>query len=173
MSEIVEGFGTDERQRIAALRREGRFFWVDASLSEVSNEGLREALAIPEHAMRPTLDFSPDTPPSRKFHADGQHVVFGFTCYVAASALPGPVPYRLRPVEVHVLVSGEYLLTVHEEQVSLPDLLPTYSAEGRSEQYVVYVILDAMVVTGFDALNEAEQALEGLQVMSSDLRGAG
>jgi magnesium transporter len=179
MAEIVEGFGTDERQRIAGLRREGRFFWLDASLTEMSKEDLGEALGVPEHAMRPLLDFDPETPPSRQFHADGQHVVFGFSCYIEMTGRPGEVPglpdevaYRLRPVEVHVLVSGEYLLTVHEEHVSLPDLLPAYSQEGRSEQYVVYAILDAMTATVFDALHEAEQALEGLQVMSTDLGGA-
>jgi magnesium transporter len=172
MSEIVEGLASNERERIAALRRDGHFFWVDVSLTEMSEEDLGEALDIPEHAMRPLLDFNPDTPPSRKFHADGQHVVFGFTCYVEATPLPGPVPYRLHPIEVHVLVSGEYMLTVHQEQVSLPELLPSYTPEDRSEQYVVYAILDAMSVTVFDALHEAEQALQGLQVMSTDLRGA-
>ena len=45
-------------------------------------------------------------------------------------------------------------------------MLPGYSAEGRSEQYVVYAVLDAMVGTAFDALNETELALEGLQVMA-------
>ena len=42
---------------------------------------------------------------------------------------------------------------------------PNYSPEGRSEQYVVYVVLDAMVATAFDALSATELALEGLQVL--------
>jgi magnesium transporter len=71
-----------------------------------------------------------------------------------------------------VLISGDYLLTVHEERVSLPGLLSPDLPEGRSEQYVVYSILDAMVATGFDALNEAELTLEGLQLMSTDLRAS-
>ena len=53
MAEIVEGFGTDERQRIAGLRREGQFFWLDASLTDMSAEDLGEALEVSEHAMRP------------------------------------------------------------------------------------------------------------------------
>jgi magnesium transporter len=67
-----------------------------------------------------------------------------------------------------VLISGQYALTVHVEAVSLPDLLEVHPPEGRSEQYFVYAILDAMVGTAFDALDEVESTLEGLQLMSSD-----
>jgi magnesium transporter len=67
-----------------------------------------------------------------------------------------------------VLVQGDYLLTVHRERAELPALLAGYTPEGRSEQYVVYAVLDAMVGTGFDALNDAELALEGLQLESTE-----
>ena len=56
--------------------------------------------------------------------------------------------------------------------MSLPEPLDPTIPEGRSEQYIVYAILDAMVDTGFDALNETELTLEGLQLMSTDLRAA-
>ena len=42
-------------------------------------------------------------------------------------------------------VSGEYLLTLHEERVALTEQVALKVAEGRSEQYVVYSVLDAMV----------------------------
>ena len=69
-----------------------------------------------------------------------------------------------------MLVSGAYLLTVHEERVSLPNVLAPYTPEGRSEQYVIYAVLDAMVASAFDALNEVELTLDDLAVMSTDLR---
>jgi magnesium transporter len=78
----------------------------------------------------------------------------------------------MHAIEVNVLVHGDYLLTVHRERVSLPGLLPSYHAEGRSEQYVVYAVLDAMVATAFDALNSTELALEGLQVLTGETRNA-
>ena len=59
-----------------------------------------------------------------------------------------------------MLVSGDYLLTVHEERVSLPDVLAPYTPEGRSEQYVIYAVLDAMVASAFEALNELELTLD-------------
>ena len=71
-----------------------------------------------------------------------------------------------------MLVHGDYLLTVHREPVSLPELLPGYSADGRSEQYIVYAVLDAMVATAFDALNDTELALEGMQVLAGSIGSA-
>ena len=72
-----------------------------------------------------------------------------------------------------MLVCGDYVLTLHEERVSLPQLLAPYVPEGRSDQYVVYALIDAMVGTAFDALNEVELTLDDLAVMSTDLAGGG
>ena len=46
---------------------------------------------------------------------------------------------------VNVLVHGDFLLTVHERDVDLPELVAEGGiAAGRSESYVVYVVLDGM-----------------------------
>ena len=42
--------------------------------------------------------------------------------------------------------------------------------EGRSERYAVYAILDAMVGTAYDALNDIELTIGDLQGEASDLR---
>jgi magnesium transporter len=172
VSEIVEGVGAPEREQIAGLLAREAFFWVDVSLRETSGANLREALDIPGEAVEPLVDFREDAAPSRKFHSDGKRVVFTFSCFLEQAESPDGIPQPLRPIEVHVLISGDYLLTVHEEPVSLPKLLAPETPEGRSEQYVVYAILDAMVATGFDALNEAELTLEGLQLVSTDMGAA-
>jgi magnesium transporter len=174
MGEMIEGIGPAERERIEALRKAGKFFWVDVSLPQTSPEELAEVLDIPAHALDRLVDFRQDTAPSRKFHADGEHVVFAFSCFLESDEEESGVgtDLPLRPLEAHVLISGEYLLTLHQERVSLVDLLDPDPPEGRSEQYIVYSILDAMVSTGFDALNEAELTLEGLQVMSTDMRSS-
>lgn len=172
MSEIVEGLSGSERQRIADLRAGGHFFWADLSLAQTSAEELAEVLSIPPHALRPLLDFGHGEPPSRKFHADGEHVVFPFHCYVETAREAGEDVPRLGAVEVNVLVHGDYLLTLHRERLSLPAILPGYSPDGRSEQYVVYAVLDAMVGSAFDALNDTELALEGLQVLAGESASA-
>jgi magnesium transporter len=170
MTELVEGLGTAERERIGALRQSHRFFWIDLSLSEAGRDDLREVLGVPERALGPLFDFRDDVTVSRKFFADGQMVVFAFSCYLEAGESAGGSRYRLRPVKVHVVVSGDYLLTLHEERVSLPGVLAPDMPEGRSEQYVVYTVLDSMLATEFDALNETELALERLGLTSSDMR---
>jgi magnesium transporter len=170
MTEIVEGLDGANRERIEELRRGGRFLWIDVQLSETSAQELGEVLDIPKRALEALLGFGEDRPSARKLYTDGKHVVFAFTCYLDSTQLADDDPYRLRPVEVHLLVCGDYLLTLHEERVSLPDLLAPYTPEGRSEQYLVYAVLDAMIVSAFDALNEVELALDDLAVMSTDLR---
>ena len=76
----------------------------------------------------------------------------------------------MRPVETRVLVSGEYLLTLHEEPVSLTKLLAPDLSQGRSGQYVVYSVLDSMVATAFAALNELELVLDDLTMKSTEMR---
>jgi magnesium transporter len=157
MGEIVEGLDAAARERIHSLLAGGRFFWLDVRLAEVDPEELRSTLEIPDAAFEALMGF--DRPSTRKFHADEGHVAFSFSAYS-----------DLDPIEVHVLVTGDFLLTLHEVAVSLPELLEPFMPEGRSEQYIVYAVLDAMVASAFDALNDIEVSLDDLAVGSSDLR---
>jgi magnesium transporter len=172
MSEIVEGLDGGQRERIASLRSDGRYFWIDVCTEGLTPELLGEGLDIPPHALGPLLDFQRGGLASRRFHADGQHVIFPFNAYLETSRPEGEDGPRLEAIDLNVLVHGDYLLTVHRERISLPAQLPGYSAEGRSEQYIVYAVLDAMVGTAFDALNDTELALEGLQAMAGDVGNA-
>jgi magnesium transporter len=171
MTEIVEGLDGTARERIAALRASGRFFWIDVTLSERADD-VGEVLGIPPGPLHALLGFGAHQRSSRKFHADGRYVAFAFSCYVAPAEPDADQPsHHLRPVEVHVLVSGDYLLTLHKAPVSLPELLSPCMPEGRSEGYAVYAVLDAMVASAFDTLNAVERALDNLAVQSTDLRG--
>jgi magnesium transporter len=170
MTEIVEGLAGAQRDRIGALRRDGRFFWVDVSLADTAADDLGAALGIPEDVFRPLLGFGNDLASRRKFHSDGRYVVFAATCYLESAQVAGRGHRRLRPVEVHVLVCGDYVLTLHEERVSLPRLLAPYTSGDRSDQYVVYAVLDAVVASAFDELNDVELTLDDLALMSTDLR---
>ena len=167
MSEVVEGLSEAARGRIEKLRAEGHFFWLDLCTDGLGPDDLDSALGLPAEATRPLLDFDRGERPSRRFIASRQQVVFPFHCYVEEE-LESDEPPPLRTVEVNVLVHGDFLLTTHRESISLPTLLPRYSSEGRSEQYVVYAVLDAMVATSFDALSDAELALEKLQTSATE-----
>ena len=161
MTEVLHGLDTAERERVAALRAEGRFFWLDVSLSETSHEDLVDALGIHERVLG-ALRSTRDGYPSRAFYADGESVVFALRCYVELESEEGQAGYRLRPIEVQLLVTSDYLLTLHDEPVSLPAALAPDLPPQRSKPYVVYSVLDAMFATTSDALDEIEMKLDTL-----------
>ena len=149
---MLTGLDAGDRERIAALRAQERFFWLDASLSETSREELVDVLGVPERALRG---------PSR-VHADGESVDFVLGCYVALERPAETAAYRLRPIQVEVVVTSDYLLTLHDERVALPAVLAIDLPQGRSKGYVVYSVLDAMLVSTSDALEEVEESLDSL-----------
>jgi magnesium transporter len=157
--EMLSGLDAAERERVAALRGEGRFFWLDVSLSETSRDDLVDALAIPERAL-PALASSGDASASRTFHADRESVVFAVRCSIESEAPAEDAAYR--HVEVHVLVTGDYMLTLHEERISLPAVLAPELPEERGKPYVVYAVLEAMLATTADELVEIERRLDAI-----------
>lgn len=172
MTDVLYGLEhVQQRERVAALRAQGRFFWLDVSLSETSREDLRDALGVPERALQ-TLGRSGDTYTSRAV-ADSESVVFHLVCYVEPAAAPPAASHRLRPVRVHAVVTGDYLLTLHEERVALPSVLGLQRLEERSKGYVVYSVLDMMVASAFSALEEVGLSLDALAASLTDGRGGG
>jgi magnesium transporter len=158
---MLSGLDATVRERVAVLREQGRFFWLDVSLSETSRDDLVDALRVPERAL-PALPTSDDAPASRTFHADGESVVFALRCYVETGVPADEASYGLRPVKVRVLVTSDYLLTLHEERVSLPAVLAPDRSEERSKPHVVYAVLEAMLETTSDALGEVERRLDAI-----------
>ena len=171
MTEVLYGLDTAERERVAALRAERRFFWLDVSLSETSHEDLVDALGIHERvpgALRSTRDGYP----SRAFHADEESVVFALRCYLELQP-ERRAGYRLRPIEVQLLVTSDYLLTLHDERVSLPEVLALDLPSRRSKPYVLYSVLAAMFATTSDALDETELKLDTLAAEVTEGGGKG
>jgi magnesium transporter len=173
VTEVLYGLGVAERERVAALRTEGRFFWLDVSLSDTSREDLVDALGIPERAQG-ALNSTRGGYASRALHADGQSVVFALRCFVELEAeVDAAAGYRLRPIAVHVVVTSEYLLTLHDERVSLPARLVPDLPQERSKRYVVYSVLDAMLATTSEALDEVELRLDALGEAWTEGEGGG
>jgi magnesium transporter len=172
VTEVLHGLDAVERERVAALRSEGRFFWLDVSLSETSHDDLVDALGVDERALG-ALRSTRDGYASRAFHADGGSVVFALRCYVELEPVDEQAAYRLRPMEVQVVVTSDYLLTLHDERVSLPAVLAPDLPPGRSKRYVVYSVLDAMLATTSAALDEVELRLDALVAAWTEGDGGG
>ena len=64
--------------------------------------------------------------------------------------------------------STDYLLTLHPERVSLPAVLAPELPPGRGRRYAVSSILDAMLASAFDALEELELTLDALAATWTD-----
>jgi magnesium transporter len=171
IAEVLFGFNHAERERVIALREQDRFFWLDISVSEPSRDDLVEALGIPDGAVRALWGGDANVP--QAFYADGESVVFALRCYAGSDTAAAGGTHRLRPLRVQVLVTGEYLLTLHEEDVSLPAALGLELPKERSRRYVVYAVLDGMLATTFRALEEVELTLDEVAERWSDDGGAG
>jgi magnesium transporter len=172
VTEVLYGLDAAERERVAALRAEGRFSWLDVSLSETSRDDLVDALDVDERALG-ALRSTRDGYASRAFHADGESVVFALRCYLELEPVEEQAAYRLRPMEVQVVVTSDYLLTLHDERVSLPAVLAPDLPPGRSKRYVVYSVLDALVATTSAALDEVELRLDALVAAWTEGDGGG
>jgi magnesium transporter len=158
-------------QRMAELRRRGGFPWIDLTISGSDGVGdIGELFGIPERALVALGDFDPARPIPRKLHADADQVVFPFFCINQPGAsIEGPAQ-AIEPIEVHVLVHGDFLLTVHHERCdALEALREQELPEGRDEQYIVYLVLDAMTDTVFDVLAGIQGEMEDLE---DELTGA-
>jgi magnesium transporter len=167
VTEVLVGLDVAQRERVAALRGQGRFFWLDASVRETRREDLQELLDTAGGALG-ALSASGDHRGSRAFHVDGASIGFALRCFVGSRAPDGADASELGPLRVHVVVTGEYLLTLHEEQVSLPALLAPDLPSDRGSRYVVYAVLDAMLATTFDALEEVELTLDALAAWTAE-----
>lgn len=169
MTEVLYGLDDADRKRVAELRAQGRFFWLDTSLSGTTRDDLRDALRISERALS-ALPRSGEPYATRTVVADGESVLFALRCYVEREAGTVATTRRLRPVTVYVVVHADYLLTLHEERVLLPSVLSVEPAEERGKAYVVYSLLDMMLASTFSALEEVELRLDALAASLTDGR---
>jgi magnesium transporter len=170
---LISGLGPAELAECRHCRQSDRFFWLDvmvdgAELTAASaRDRLNTELQVPEHALNVLFDFSEETPPLRKYHADGDHVVFAFNSITRPEAPLEEGALAIDPVEVHVLVHGDYLLTVHDRPARLQPAPEESPPVERGEKYLVFFALFEMTITLFEALNyvgEQLQKLEGGEV---------
>ena len=111
---------------------------------------------------------SGDSRASRTLHADGASIGFVLRCYLEPDPPADQAASRLRPVRVDVIITADYLVTLHDERVSLPTVLAPELPPERGPRYVVYAVLDAMLETTFDGLEEVELTLDALAATWTD-----
>jgi magnesium transporter len=162
MKNAFEGLAGNE-ERIAEVLRAGEYFWLDLDVTEPGVERMEEVLGVPEHARAVLFDFASEETLPRRFYADDEHVVFPFLCIRRADAPVEDVD-AFEPLEVRVLVHGTYVVTAHRGPCEpLAHLIGQALPQKRTERYLVYAVLEEMVVSIFEALENVESAIEEVE----------
>jgi Mg2+ and Co2+ transporter CorA len=163
-----------EAERVARMRAAGEFFWADLDLAhEGALEAIAEAFGIDEGAAAALGEFRRATSPARKVHVDDDLIVFRFWCIGRPDAgVQGGIDV-IDPFQVNVALHGDFLLTVHEKPHDVPgEVVAGMIPKGRGERYAVYLALDGMTNTIFEAMANIELAVGELEtgLLRSGLR---
>ena len=149
---------TFDSEQITDHRRRDEFFWLDlAQPSDQDLDALREALDLHPMALEDTREFGQR--PKVDAYQDYVLIVF-FT------ALESDDPERVvHPVEVHVYVSGHWIVTVHREPLPLLQRLhdELEPAGTHEEDYLVYRILDGLTDAFFPAVVALEDRIDAVE----------
>jgi magnesium transporter len=141
---------------IDELTARGEFFWLDlpgAGPEELTRLG--ERFGWHPLALEDTLHFEQRP----KLDRYGDHMLLVF--YGARQGEAGTPEM----IEVHVVVSGDWVITVRREPCAALDALRTrLTQEGdHYEQFVVYRVLDALTDTFFPVLSAIDDQIDELE----------
>ncbi len=146
-------------ETIASLRERDDFFWIDLSNPAGEEiERLGEALGLHPLALEDTREFGQRP----KLDPYGHHVLFVF--YTAHAT--GDPAWPAEPLEVHVYLSGTFMVTVRRDECTAIDDLHTSLAEAATEdeEVLIYRLLDTLTDAYYpviEAIEERVDAREG------------
>jgi magnesium transporter len=145
-------------ERLADRRRRDEFFWLDlVSPSEADLDALRDELGLHKMALEDTREFGQR--PKVDSYPDFVLVVF----YTAR--LGEDEDRVVEPVEVHVYVSGSWIVTVRRRPcMMLDDLHEVLVPEGtEKEEYLVYRIFDGLTDAFYPAISAIEERIDAVE----------
>ena len=147
-----------EREQIADHRRRDEFFWLDLGQPATADlDALQSALDLHPMALEDTREFGQR--PKADAYRDYVLIVF-------YTALESSDPDRVvQPAEVHVYVSGEWIVTVHQQPLPLLERLHHELAPAgtQEEDYLVYRIFDGLTDAFFPAVAAIEEQIDALE----------
>jgi magnesium transporter len=152
----VQIFDRIDRGKIADLLRRDEYFWLDlADPSEEDVRTLGEVFSFHPLALEDTLKRGQRP----KLDDFGEYM---FLVYYGAEIEDGG---EVKLVEVHAFLSGGYLVTVHTGSCgALDEARERLDAQSpRSEQFVIYRVLDGLTDTFFPVLDKVDERIESLE----------
>ncbi len=148
-------FDRIEKGEIAELLKRDEYFWLDLTAAgEAEVAELKDVFGFHPLALEDTLKRSQRP----KLDDFGEYMFLVY--YGAEEAEHGEVEM----VEVHAFLSGGYIVTTHSRRCSaLEEVRQRLEAQApRSEQFVVYRVLDALTDTFFPVLDHLDDRIERL-----------
>jgi magnesium transporter len=151
--QVLEAIDPDE---IARLRAAGQFFWLDLdSPTGAQIDELAEIFGLHPVAVEDTKEFGQR--PKLDDYESFLHLVF----YGLSRDESGDYG----PVEVHVYVSGEAIVTLHHDgcEALYEAMRRAARAPDTAEEVVVYHVLDALTDSFFPALEQMDDAIDDIE----------
>lgn len=146
-----------EREAVVEHVERRRFFWLD--LEDPSDEQLQQ--------LAQTFDLHPLTyEDARTFNQRPKFEEYdSYVFLVAYGVDPGESSGEALLREVHIIISGDYVVTIHRSRLqALEDLRERYRHQRvRSEQFLVYKILDAIISTFFPVLTRIDDDIDEIE----------
>jgi magnesium transporter len=147
-----------DEDRIAGHRKDDEFFWLDLESPDNADvDALQAALGLHPMALEDTREFG-QRPKVDVYQA--------YVLVVFFTSRESDDPDRVvQPVEVHVYVSGGWIVTVHREPLPLLERLhgELELAGTHEEEYLVYRILDGLTDAFFPAISSVEERIDALE----------
>ncbi|MGH2970375.1 MAG: magnesium transporter CorA family protein [Solirubrobacteraceae bacterium] len=147
-----------DEQRIAAQLERREFFWLDLHApSHADLAGVGSLLDLHPLAIEDTREFG-QRPKVDVY--EGQVLVVFFT-----ARRTGEEEQVAAPIEVHVYVSGDYVVTVRQDECDLLDRLhDSLLPEGTEvEDYLVYRIFDTLTDAFYPVIAAVEDRVDALE----------
>jgi magnesium transporter len=142
-----------DEQAIGELCARDEFFWLDLADPDAATlDALARRLGWHPLALEDTQHFGQRP----KLDRYGDHMLIVF--YGVSGAGDEPTP-----IEVHLLVSGDWVVTVRRQPAEALDALRGRMVGDPEEQFVVYRILDALTDTFFPVLETIDDAIDELE----------
>jgi magnesium transporter len=148
-------FDRIDRDAIGGLLKRDEYFWLDLTEpAEQEVADLKEVFGFHPLALEDTLKRGQRP----KLDDFGE---FMFLVYYGVRDAGGGKP---EPIEVHAFLSGGYIVTTHADRCTvLEEVRERLEAQPpRSEQFVVYRVLDGLTDTFFPALERLDDRIEQL-----------
>jgi magnesium transporter len=147
-----------DRDAISAHVERDEFFWLDLHTPSEEELGrLGDLLALHAMAMEDTREFGQRP----KVDIYEQHVLVVFY----TSRVNGDEGRVAEPVEVHVYIAGDFVVTIRREACDLLDRLhDNLGAQGtEDEAYLVYRIFDTLTDAWYPVIGAIEDRLDALE----------